>query len=494
MFRVTKLMLMLSVLLVFAACNKDEDDPQPPVVSFETSQIAVNTDDNSSFDVKLRLSAPAHMDFTVNLNVTGTAVENEHYTIPAREIALTEGDTEGILPITILNENIWEEDLTIDLVIAPGIDYAIDPEQVTSISIRLTKEIILPEFFFETTDALYTNPFNAETLTLTILSDAVLSQDVDLKFEFDSELVIGDDFTINETAENTFVFPAGETSMDIEVNILQKDQGGFKENLEIKLVAANPQRAMVRSEQSARLVEVYDPVVDFSPLLNVEAVLGLSGYQMRQAIKGTDNGWSGNTILNVDANTDNPNYMQSFRNFYFQDNVNFNCHMNGPGGDVLRLANMLVFETTDTTIADYGAARTVRYFSPSQELLRFVAEDKDETMRGTVTANRQMFTANLVLRSEWEDGSGADMAWRVDSRATNGVIENSTFPTFHTVEIWLEKVEGTYDFTKEEPEVVFEAWFSSDSPYFMRNVRESMDLDVVYEDNMYKVTYRFYPR
>jgi hypothetical protein len=60
------------------------------------------------------------------------------------------------------------------------------------------------------------------------------------------------------------------------------------------------------------------------------------------------------------------------------------------------------------------------------------------------------------------------------------------------MEVWLERLEGTFDFTLPLPEIVLTAWFQSHSPYFLRTIPEG--LDIVKEGEWYKVTYRFYPR
>jgi hypothetical protein len=56
----------------------------------------------------------------------------------------------------------------------------------------------------------------------------------------------------------------------------------------------------------------------------------------------------------------------------------------------------------------------------------------------------------------------------------------------------LVKLEGTYDFSTTEPEIIFDAWFKSTSPYFMR-IQPAL-LDIKKEGDLYKVSYRYTPK
>mgnify|MGYP000894776367 FL=1 len=104
----------------------------------------------------------------------------------------------------------------------------------------------------------------------------------------------------------------------------------------------------------------------------------------------------------------------------------------------------------------------------------------------------QKFSAKLVLKADWETGANAAKQWHVDSKLTGGKIENSTYPTFATIEVELVRLEGNYDFTIAVPEIIFDAWFRSTSPYFMKNFPATYAREK--EGDLYKLTYRYYPR
>lgn len=484
----TKALLFVAIITIAFSCDKDSDNRvKLPIVSFESSQITINTD-SGKYDLKLRLSTAASSNFSVKVDLSGTAVENEHFTVASKEITVAQGATEAIYPITILNDNIWDNNLTIKVTIAPSTSYVVDPQLSSQIEIKMTKEIVLPVISFSDNTTIHTNPFNAEELTFTISSSEILKSNTEFIIESDSDLKIGDDFLINGESTNRVTIEKDSNSKEFKLAIKKKDIGGFNKDLKLNIVPVDPKRATISQDKGSVTIEVIDPLVDLSPMLRTSALLGGAGFQIYQQVKGTDGSWIGRVTLNSSSNTEKRNYLQTHKNMTFF--AAFDCNGNTAGGDVLRLADMLSFENSDTVIADYGAGKTSRFFSPTDSLLRFVAEGKN-IQKGVVTSPKQKFTANLILKADWETGTNTNKQWHIDSKATGGDITKSTVPTFHTMEIWLEKLEGTYDFTGDA-EIIFTAWFKSSSPYFMRIM--PANLDVKKDGDMYKVTYRYYPR
>lgn len=485
-----KFYIAFLLLVVLISCEKiAEIKPGITLVSFEIPQVTVETK-SGLYNVKLKLSTPATKEMVVKIAFSGTAVEDEHFTIETKEIKIATGLQEALIPITILDENIWDENLEIRVLLSPGTEYVIDPKVNPEIKIMLTKEIVYPVLSFDMEGStLHTNPFKGETLTLKLKLDKELKEDSQVSLSFESDFTIGGDFMINGGNSNLFTIPKGVTSHTFEVKINKKDNGGFNKNLKITINPFVLKTFTISSEKSSFTLEVSDPLVDLTPMLKTAALLGGAGHQIYQEIKGADGAWSGRVALNSSPNSIKKNYLRTHRNLSFISA--FGCNANTVGGDVLRLAEILNFATTDTVIADYGAGKTSRFFSPSDSLLRFVA-DKKNTLKGTVTTVNQKFTARLVLKADWETGANAAKQWHVDSKATAGVISASTYPTFATIEIELVKIEGTFDFTGDIPEIIFDAWFKSSSPYFMRFYPAT--LAKVKEGELHKVSYRFYPR
>jgi hypothetical protein len=485
----TKIFLLLPLMVLFMSCEKiDEKKVKIPLVTFETSQISVNTE-NGSYDLVLKLSEVASKELTIKVGMSGSATENEHYTVASKEIKVLAGASEGKLPITILHNNIWDENLEIIVILAPGTDYVIDPKQVSEIKIKLTKQIVLPVISFDMEGTtLHTNPFNAENITVKLKLDQPLRAESQVNLAFEGDMTIGADFAVNGGNSNKLTIPKDVTTHTFTVKINKKDNAGFNKNLKITVSPVDQKTFIVSQEKSSFTLKVHDPLVEMTPILKTPALLGGSGFQIYQNIK-TTTGWSSNITVNAIANTVKKNYLKTLRNTSF--NIAFDCESNSPGGDVLRLGDILNFANTDTVIADYGVGKTTRHFNPSDSLLRFVA-DGENPLKGKVTTVAQKFSAKIILKVDWETGANALKQWHLDSKATGGKINLSTYPVISTMVIDLVKIEGTYDFTLSTPEILFTAWFKSSSPYFMKNLNSTYD--IVKDGENYKVSYRFITR
>jgi hypothetical protein len=57
----------------------------------------------------------------------------------------------------------------------------------------------------------------------------------------------------------------------------------------------------------------------------------------------------------------------------------------------------------------------------------------------------------------------------------------------------LEKLEGRFDLSDTNNALLFTAWFSCDSPYFMDGV-DFETLGAIKEDGLWKVSYKLWPR
>ncbi len=480
------------IVLLFGAISCEVDDygkTSIPSVSFQSESISVNTD-LGYYDVVVTLSEPARQELVVKLQLSGNAIENEHYTIPEKQVVIAKGQTSGEVRITILNENIWDENLELKINLAPSVDYVIIPEMISATTIKFTKEIILPIISFDVTDTPEsTNPFYGEEITFKLNIDQPLTADREVVLDIESEMILGKDFLVNDGTSNKLIIPKDATSHTFNIKINKKDDAGFDKDLKITLIPTDPKFIAVSNETGAFTLKVVDPIVDISPILLKEAISGNLGFQIYQSIKGTDGSWVGRIVVNSSKNNEKKNYLKTHRNQIFISA--FDCMSNTAGGDALCLSNMLNFATNDTVIADYGASSTIRYFSPSDSLIRFVAS-KETTLKGTLATVNQNFSANIILKPDWETGVNGQKPWHLDSKATGGDITKSTYPTLATVVIELVKIEGTYDFTLEEPELIFTAWYKSSSPYFMKNMPETLAIEK--DGDMYKIGYRLYPR
>jgi len=485
------LLTLIAGFLVIQSCEKIEDTRSyAPVLFFERSTETVKTD-VGSYDVKLVLSNPAEKEIKAKIGFTGTAIEGEHYSVSSNEVVFAKGDKEAFLKINILNENIYDELINIKCLICPSKEYAVIPEQKSEFILNMTKDIILPTLSFKPAEQdRFTNPYLAETLTYELCLTEALRMDTEVRINVEGDLSIGADFLINEGNSNTIIIPKSVLSKIFTVTFKKKDMAGYNKTLKLTLVPVTSKSCIVNEESSFTNITVKDPVVDMSSFFKTAALLGGLGYQMNQAIKAKDGTYSSNIVVNVLNNSSKGNYMKSLRNLSF--NSAFGCYANTPGGDVLRLADLLNFNTTDTVIADYGVGKTTRFFSPSDSLLRFVAEG-DNIRKGKVFAPAQKFRARLVLKQDWETGTNGNKQWHLDSKSTGGNISLSLYPlSFATMEIELVKLEGRFNIDEDIPVITFDAWFRSNSKYFMRNIPESYD--IVREGDLYRISYKFTPR
>ncbi len=477
--------------LALMSCEKLEDTRSyTPTLSFETASATVQAS-TGVYNLKVKLSRVSTKEIIAKVDFLGTAVLDEHYTVGSSEVEIQAGKSEVIIPITILDANIFDELLEIKVVLSPTKDYAVDPSLNPEFVLNITKEIVLPELsFVQNADNEHSNPFLAETLTFQLNLTEPLRSDSQVSLNIEGGMTIGSDFTINGGNNNILNIPKDVTSINFELKLRKRDQGGFNQNITMTLVPVENKKFIVTTEGSQFTVKVSDPIVDFTTILKSPALLGGSGYTQNQAIKSVDGEWIGKVGLNLDVNPSKKNYLRSFRNLSVISA--FGCNANITGGDILRLAELLVFATTDTVIADYGAGKTSRFFSPSDSLFRFVA-DGENILKGTITSPAQSFTAKLVLKADWETGTNGNKQWHLDSKATNGDITQSTYPlVFDQITINLVKLEGTYNFEGTDPEMVFDAWFTSSSKHFMKNVPTSHD--IIKEGNNYKISYRYTPK
>lgn len=481
---------LFAMIAFISSCEKIEHEGNySPSVYFETKESTINTQ-TGAFEIIAKLSQPAPEDISVKFTFSGTALENEHYTIASKEILVEKGASEAVINVTLLNDNIWDPELTLKATIVPGTDYAVNPEMNPEYTAHLTKDIVLPVLSFgNQQENEHTNPFLAEKLVFTLNLDTPIAYDSEVALNIEGDLTIGADFLINGGNTNRIILPKGLTGTTFEVQIMKKEAVGVEKSLKLTLDRGTSKYFAVSTEKGSFTVRVTDPEIGFASVQKTAALLGGSGFQIEQAVKATDGSWSGKVVVNLGNNASAKNYLRSYKNLSL--NTAFGCQSNSPGGDVLRLADMLSFATTDTVVADYGVGKTTRFFSPSDSLLRFVANDEDIT-RGTITSKPQKFTANIILKSNWETGTNGNKQWHLDSKATNGIIANSTVPVISTIVVELVRLEGTYDFTQTIPEIVFDAWFKSSSPYFMRIL--PANLDIKREGELYRVSYRYTPR
>ena len=491
--------LLLSGLAFLAVSCREAQDTRyfGPEIEFAEEAYAAAAE-SGGVDVALRFSRPAPASFKVGLNFSGSLREDVQFQVPSHTLDIAAGATEAQFHIGLVDDEIWDEASWIDISIAPGDRYTVNPNGKCAARVNVTKSIVLSTLRFAAADPVVTNPFRAETLHFEVAADRPPKNDLPVVLDLGG-LVPGTDCLVDGGATAGFTFPAGADKAAFDIAILFKDESGCDRHAALALVQQKGVY-VVASEGGSVDVHLSDPSVDFSPIFKTAAAQGGDGYQVRQAFLGSDGSWIGNTTADMGVSSAGSNYLRTFRNMY--DHPSFNCPANASVSQMFRLSDLFpnYLYPNATAILDYGNDQGHREFSPADSLMRFVLAP-GETKKGTIHFHSpKTFVAFIGSYAGWQDKSSGEYAWAKDSRANKGDIFASTHPAITgRISVTLERLEGTFDFTNSTEPILVTAWFSSDSDMFMKadeanGKTPAETYAVTQEDGLWKVSYRFWPR
>jgi hypothetical protein len=494
-----KTLILLLAALAALACRETQDTRYfAPDVEFAEAEYAAASESGGA-DLTLRLSRPAPIAFQIGLNFSGSLREDVQFQVSSHTLDIAAGATEAKVHIALVDDEIWDEKSWIDVAIAPGDRYTINPSGNCTARVNVSKAVVLSTLRFAAqAGPVVTNPYRAETLHFEVTADRPPKADLAVSLDLGG-LVPGLDCLIDGGTASRFTFPAGTDKASFDLSILFKDESGCDRHASLALVQEKGVYA-VASDGASVDIHLSDPSVDFSPLFKSAALQGGDGYQVRQAFLGADGAWSGNTTADMGVSSTGSNYLRTFRNMY--DHPSFNCPANASVSQMFRLSDLFpnYLYPNETAILDYGNDQGHREFSPADSLLRFVL-DPGETKKGTIhLGSPKTFVAFIGSYAAWQDKSSGENAWAKDSRANKGDIFASTHPAITgQISVTLERLEGTFDFTNSTEPILVTAWFRSDSDQFMK-ADEAHDKTpaetyaVSQEDGLWKVSYRFWPR
>ena len=496
--RKTVILLLSGLALAAVSCREAQDTRYfGPEIEFVEEVYAAPAESGGA-DVTLRFSRPAPAAFQIGLNFSGSLQEGLQFRVPSHTVDVAAGDTEAQVHIDLVNDEIWDEASWIDISIAAGSRYTVNPDGKCVTRVNVTKSVILSTLRFTATESVVTNPFRAETLHFEVTADRAPKSDLSVVLDLGG-LVPGTDCLINGGTDASFTFPAGQDKASFDVTILFKDESGCDRHAALAMVQQKGVY-VVASDGGSVDIHLSDPSVDFSPLFKSAALQGGDGYQVRQAFLGADDAWSGNTTADMGVSSQGSNYLRTFRNMY--DHPSFSCRANASVSQMFRLSDLFpnYIYPNATAILDYGNDQGHREFSPADSLMRFVL-DPGETMKGTIHFHSpKTFVAFIGSYAAWQDKSSGENAWVKDSKATKGNIFASTHPAITgRISVTLERLEGTFDFTNSSEPVIVTAWFSSDSDMFMapdeaNGKTPATTYAASQEDGLWKLTYKFWPR
>ena len=477
--------LLLILMLPLWACRQAEDTRYfAPELCFEAADYSVQASEGGA-DVVITFSRPATVDFKIDLVITSGLQEGVQYSVPSHTLSVAKGATEARLHITLVDDEIWDESSSIDILLTPGERYTIDPAKACATRVTISKHVVIPVLRLSIPEAQQeVNPYLAPTVMLILEADKAPITDVEVVFAADG-LAPGTGFLIDGEAKSTVVLPANSTEESFALQILKIDQSGYDGNLTLSM-SAQKGKYGVGTEGASVSVHLSDPAVNFKPLWKYAAPVG-EGYHVRQAIQGADGNYNGNQFASWVQTAEGSNYLKSLRTM---TDGTFNCLSNNTGLHMLRLTEFFpgLAYPNETTIVDYGNGSTTRGFSPADSLFRFVLDPGSETQGALMLNEPRTFTAFVGNYSAWQSN------WQKDSKATGGDIFASTSSIITgRVDVTLVKLEGRFDLSDTSNTLLFTAWFSCDDPLFMDGVNFDT-LHAVQEDGLWKVEYKLWPR
>jgi len=480
------------MLMAAVSCRQAEDTRYfAPEVNFAAATYTVDAD-SGALDVEVQLSRAAEQAFEIGLYVTSSLKEDAQFTMGAHKLTIAAGEQSGTVHIAFTSDEIWDESSWIELQIAPGERYTVNPDANCATLIAVSKTIALPVLRLVAAGDCETNPYRAETLHFEVQSTIAARSDVNVTLDFDG-LACGTDYLVNGGTTNGFTLPEGAKQAGFDITFVKKDISGYDKTCALALVAQKGEYA-IASDGASVEVHLCDPSIDFSTFLKTKALNNGEGYQVRQAIQAPDGSWEGNKTVDLNVSSDGSNYLRNFKNMYMHPS--FSCMACSSVSQLFRLPDFcpnLVYPSP-VAILDYGNNQDHREFSAVDSLMRFVL-DKGETAKGKIYLHApRTFVARYGDYAAWQEDLPAGKAWVVDSRATKGDIMASTHAALTgVISVTLEKLEGTFDFTNSDAPVLITAWFSSDDDLFMKDYDASKYI-VTQEDGLWKVNYKFWPR
>ena len=328
------------------SCRQAEDTRYfAPEVNFASGSYTIDAA-SGSLDVEVNLSRKAERAFDIGLFVTSSLEEDTQFKMDGHKVAVAQGAQSARVHIALVDDEIWDENSWIELQFAPGERYTVNPDGNCAARVEVTKSITIPILRLVAADeAPEANPYLAETLQFSIVSNRTAEEDVEVELSFGG-LVAGTDYLIDGKGTSRVRLPAGGSTAPFELNILKKDISGYDVTAPLAIVP-HAGVYVARSGAASSDVHLYDPVVDFKPMFRTGAQVG-EGYQVRQSILSADGTtWSGNLAANVYVSAQGSAYLKSLRTM---GSGTFGCMSNEVGLHILRIPEF--FPTLRTTSGD----------------------------------------------------------------------------------------------------------------------------------------------
>lgn len=258
--------LLVAMGFGFTSCKEDEP-PVPPKVSFAESAMTVD-EDAGTIEIEVVLDKPYGKDLTIDIDFGGTANDQEDhgtanadYEVQGDHDAVTieSGETVGLITIDILPDAAFEEDETIEIRL---VDTNTADVQLTSddeIVITITNDDAQVVASFTNTTMTVNEADGPDPLVVTVGLDNPAPSELILEYTILREQNQPDardsvsawnpnpqqqlpfDYYINAEPEDIgqLIIPAGETSANIEIQIVSDLYFEGDENIRIQLTGSS---------------------------------------------------------------------------------------------------------------------------------------------------------------------------------------------------------------------------------------------------------------
>ncbi|MBP5397350.1 MAG: hypothetical protein J6Y32_01780 [Bacteroidales bacterium] len=491
---------LLGLFAWMAASCRPVDDQRyvAPSLSFAAAEYVVDAT-TGGMDVLLLLDRPAQKEISVRVDVSSSLTPGTQYSLPDFPLTVAAGTERIPIHLKLVDEAILVEQAYVDLILLPAVDYGVNLQGAGQTHIRITKELPFPtlKFLLPEGSPIGANTFLAETVPCIVSSN--IPVDADLPFTLNvSTLTAGEDYTL----DGACVLPAGTSQTTFNLKVSRREQLGFDKEGTVSLVAQEGVY-LVDPTASSFTLHIGDPVPDFFKLLHTAAAQGGLGYQVRQALKtpataeAPEGSWEGNGIVDLGQTVAGSPYLRNYRNMWRHST--YNCPCNASPSQWLRMSDLFPNRVypSPTAILDYGVTQVQRQFSPADSVMRFCPNPAAPLTGKVVLTKPRTFTAFIGDYAAWQADVTGGKTWMVDARATGGDIFASTNPAITgTINVTVERIEGTFDFNKVDEMVLLSVWMRSDSDQFLMDGDARMTKYAIeqVEPGLWKLQYKLWPR